>query len=55
MPTIGINFLKHQYEKDGQKVNIHLWDTAGQEKHQALAKSYYKNCQGAILVYDLTS
>lgn len=55
MPTIGINFLKHNFDHEGQKVSLHLWDTAGQEKHQALAKSYYKNTNGAILVYDLTN
>ena len=55
MPTIGINFIKSQYQHEDMLVNLHLWDTAGQEKHQSLAKSYYRNAQGGILVYDLTS
>ena len=33
---------------------LYIWDTAGQEKYGALTKSYYHNCHGVILVYDVT-
>ena len=29
MPTIGINFMKCQYQHNNQLINLHLWDTAG--------------------------
>ena len=32
-----------------------LQDTAGQERFRTLTPSYYRNAQGAILVYDVCS
>ena len=31
-----------------------MWDTAGQEKYKSVTRSYYKNSNGAIAVYDIT-
>lgn len=39
---------------DGDRVNLSIWDTAGQEKFHALGPIYYRDSQGAILVYDIT-
>jgi len=39
----------------GARVDITLWDTAGQEKYHALLPNYYREADAAILVYDLTS
>ena len=39
---------------DGQHVNLAIWDTAGQEKFHALGPIYYRNSNGAVLVYDIT-
>ncbi len=36
------------------QVKLQLWDTAGQEKFQAVTKSYYRNALGVIIVYDIT-
>ena len=33
---------------------INIWDTTGQEKFKALTKGYFRNCQGAVAVFDLT-
>ncbi|EAN77581.1 ras-related protein Rab21, putative [Trypanosoma equiperdum] len=35
-------------------VNLNVWDTAGQERFHALGPIYYRNANGAILVYDVT-
>ena len=35
-------------------LKINLWDTAGQEKFQALTSMYVKDAAGIILVYDMT-
>ena len=32
-----------------------LWDTAGQEKYHALGPMYYRDAQGLIVVYNVTS
>lgn len=39
---------------DGKRVNLAIWDTAGQEKFHALGPIYYRSSNGAVLVYDIT-
>ncbi len=36
-------------------MKLNLWDTAGQEKFDALTKLYFKNAEAAIIVYDVTN
>jgi len=36
------------------KVNLKIIDTAGEEKYGPLTNLYFKDCQGAIVMYDLT-
>lgn len=36
-------------------VKFEIWDTAGQERYRALASMYYRNAQGALVVYDVSS
>ncbi|RNF01440.1 Rab family, other [Trypanosoma rangeli] len=38
----------------GATVNLNVWDTAGQERFHALGPIYYRNADGALLVYDIT-
>ena len=35
-------------------VKMNIWDTVGQEKFRHLTKQYFRNCHGAIIVFDLT-
>ena len=35
-------------------IKFDIWDTAGQEKYRALAKIFYKDAKGILLVYDIT-
>jgi small GTP-binding protein len=35
-------------------VKLQIWDTAGQERFRSIAKAYYRNAVGVIVVYDLT-
>ena len=41
-----------QYDK--KRFLINLWDTAGEEKYHALAPNYYRDANGALLIFDLT-
>lgn len=36
-------------------LGLEIWDTLGQEKYGSLVSSYYKNTQGVMIVYDVTS
>ena len=52
LTTIGLSFsFKDIILKNGEKVQLKLLDTAGQEKYRALAKSYFKNADGVFFVY----
>ena len=40
--------------KDYNKsIKFDIWDTAGQERYRALAKVFYQNCDGCLLIYDI--
>ncbi|XP_014282624.1 ras-related protein Rab-18-B [Halyomorpha halys] len=53
--TIGVDFKTKKLSIDGNTVRLAIWDTAGQERFRTLTPSYYRDAQGAILVYDVTS
>lgn len=53
--TIGVDFKTKRLTVDGNTVKLAIWDTAGQERFRTLTPSYYRDAQGAILVYDVTS
>lgn len=54
--TIGIDFnVKTVTIKDDIKVKLQIWDTCGQERFKALTRSYYRNANAIIIVYDITS
>ena len=51
--TIGIDF-KTKYIKIGDSsVKVLIWDTAGQEKFQNIARQYYKGANGVLLIYNI--
>ncbi|XP_012563173.1 ras-related protein Rab-8B [Hydra vulgaris] len=51
--TIGIDLGTKVIDLDGIKVELKIWDSAGSEKFKSLTTSYYRNADGAILVYSL--
>ncbi|KAF7275095.1 hypothetical protein GWI33_012191 [Rhynchophorus ferrugineus] len=52
--TVQASFLKKKLNIDGKRINLAIWDTAGQEQFHALGPIYYRSSQGAVLVYDIT-
>lgn len=52
--TIQASFLSKRLNIDGVRVNLAIWDTAGQERFHALGPIYYRESNGALLVYDIT-
>ena len=52
--TIGVDFYVKTIRINDKTVKLTIWDTAGQERFRALTSSYYRNCNGIILVYDVS-
>ncbi|EAY15808.1 small GTP-binding protein, putative [Trichomonas vaginalis G3] len=52
--TIGVEFDSTSIEVDDQVVKLQIWDTAGQERFRSIAKAYFRNAVGVVLVFDVT-
>lgn len=54
--TIGAAFStkKMWIDKDGEMVQLEIWDSAGQERYSAIVPRYFRGSHGVILVYDVT-
>ena len=48
------SFLQKKINLSGRRIQLAIWDTAGQERFHALGPIYYRDANGAILVYDIT-
>ena len=54
-PTIGFEFITKYYTIEDEIIQVHLWDTAGQDKYMAISDHYYKKASGSVVLFDLTS
>lgn len=54
MMTIGADFAVKREAIDDQEYILHFWDVAGQPRFKDVRSSYYDNCMGIIVVFDLT-
>lgn len=52
--TIQASFLEKRLNVSNKTVSIAIWDTAGQERFHPLGPIYYRDANGALLVYDIT-
>ena len=54
--TIGIEFKNKIIELENRrKIRLQIWDTSGQEKFKALTKNYFRGCDAALFVFDVTN
>ncbi|UJR33192.1 hypothetical protein I4U23_020647 [Adineta vaga] len=53
--TIGVDFVNKIIPIEKAKVNLQIWDTAGQRNFRTLGRSYYTSTKAFILVYDVTN
>ena len=52
--TLEATYLEKRLNLGNKSVKLNIWDTAGQERYHALGPIYYRDANGALLVYDIT-
>jgi small GTP-binding protein len=55
LATIGVDFYVKDVIINERKIHVKMWDTAGQERYRTITKGFFNNCQGLIIVYDVSS
>lgn len=53
--TIGVDFKSLDFNIKGKMVKAQFWDTAGQDKYNAMSEAYFWNAHGAFILYDVTN
>ena len=54
LATIGIEYKVKEIVTDKYNISLQIWDTAGQERFRSITKSFFRNTNGIIFVYDVT-
>ena len=54
LATIGVEYKVKEIETDKYNISLQIWDTAGQERFRSITKSFFRNTNGIIFVYDVT-
>jgi small GTP-binding protein len=54
-PTLGVEFMSHILDTPRRRLELQLWDTAGQELFRSVTRGYYRNAAVAYIVFDLTN
>lgn len=54
-PTLGVEFMTKIVTTENHRIQLQLWDTAGQELFRSVTRGYYRGSAGALLVFDLTN
>lgn len=52
--TIGAAFAAKQMEINGHNIVMGIWDTAGNERYDAMTRIYYRGAKAAVVCYDIT-
>ncbi|KAH0789017.1 Ras family protein [Histomonas meleagridis] len=53
LPTVGVEYNLYEARINQGIIKLNVWDTAGQEKYQAVVKGFFRNAFGAILMYSI--
>ncbi|KAF9750355.1 Ras-related protein Rab-13 [Nosema granulosis] len=53
MSTIGIDTVSKRILLGDKTIMLNIWDTAGQERFFSITKSYYRNADGILLIFDI--
>ena len=53
--TIGVDFKTKIIDVDGIKYKIKIWDTAGQERFRSITRTYYKQGDAILIIFDVSN
>ena len=53
--TVGIDFLYKNLTINNHNVDLHIWDTTGQERFMSIVRPYYKGSHAIMLIFDLNN
>ncbi|GMH82830.1 hypothetical protein TrST_g8967 [Triparma strigata] len=53
--TLQASYMDKRIKVGSVDAQLSVWDTAGQERFHALGPIYYRDADGALLVYDITN
>ena len=53
--TIGIDYGVKPVQIEGSEVRVNFWDLSGHPEFFEIRNEFYKDTQGVVLVYDVTS
>jgi small GTP-binding protein len=52
--TVGADFYVKDFEIDGKKVVVRIWDFGGEQRFKVLLPSFAKGADGGIFMFDIT-
>jgi small GTP-binding protein len=52
--TLGVEFMTKIVDTEKHRIQLQLWDTAGQELFRSVTRGYYRGAAGAFVCFDLT-
>lgn len=52
--TIGIDLAKKIFFVEGNRIQLEIWDTAGQEQYYSIVALHFREAKAFIVVYDVT-
>ena len=55
LTTIGLDTKTKFVSHKDRKIQLQIWDTAGEERFHSIAKSCYKGADGILLMYDVSN
>ena len=55
LATIGVEYKVKEIKTNKYNIALQIWDTAGQERFRSITKSFFRNTNGILFVYDITN
>ena len=57
MATMGLDYVLTTFTPEGtdDELSVKIWDTSGQERFITLTRSFYKQANGIVVVFDVSN